>query len=105
MPFFVTSLVATFYGGVFGVTRITFEQGIYSFITQGLFWYASYLIFAFFVVDKIFQYPEATSLANLIKIIFGDHTGKLCAVFNLIDVIPVVYIASLGFFFYLLCFK
>ena len=98
MPFFVTSLVATFYGGIFGVTRITFEQGIYSFITQGLFWYASYLIFAFFVVDKIFQYPEATSLANLIKIIFGDHTGKLCAVFNLIDVIPVVYIASLGFF-------
>ena len=52
LPFFVATLVATWYGGIFGVTALTFEKGIYNFLTQGVFWYFSYLIFAFFLVKK-----------------------------------------------------
>ena len=98
LPLFVTSLVSTWYGGIFGVTRIAFEQGIYNFITQGIFWHGTYLIFAFFIVDKIFKYPQATSLAHLVEQMFGSKAGKICALFNLLDVIPIVYITSLGFF-------
>ena len=53
LPLFVATLVATWYGGIFGVTALTFEKGIYNFLTQGVFWYLSYLFFAFFLVKKI----------------------------------------------------
>ena len=53
LPIFVATLVATWYGGIFGVTAQTFEKGIYNFLTQGVFWYLSYLLFAFFLVKKI----------------------------------------------------
>jgi len=45
---FVGTLVATWYGGIFGVTFIAFEKGLYNFLTQGVFWYIAYLIFACF---------------------------------------------------------
>ncbi len=53
LPVFVATLVATWYGGIFGVTALTFEKGIYNLLTQGIFWYATYIIFAFFLVKKI----------------------------------------------------
>ena len=37
LPLFVATLVATWYGGIFGVTALTFEKGIYNFLTQGVF--------------------------------------------------------------------
>ena len=53
LPLFVATLVATWYGGIFGVNEITFNYGIYNFVTQGVFWYAAYLIFAFFIAGKV----------------------------------------------------
>ena len=44
LPMFVATLVATWYGGIFGVTKIAFEQGIFNFITQGVFWYIAYIL-------------------------------------------------------------
>src|SRR5688572_16930813 len=39
LPLFVATLVATWYGGIFGVTALAYEKGIYNFLTQGVFWY------------------------------------------------------------------
>src|SRR6478735_7057732 len=64
LPIFVATLVATWYGGIFGVTALTFEKGIYNFLTQGVFWYASYLLFAFFLVKKIREH-NAMTIAGL----------------------------------------
>ena len=41
LPLFIATLVATWYGGIFGVAQIAFENGIYNFVTQGFFWYIS----------------------------------------------------------------
>lgn len=46
----VATLTASWYGGIFGVNEITFNYGIYNFVTQGVFWYAAYIIFALFMV-------------------------------------------------------
>ena len=35
LPLFVATLVATWYGGIFGVNEITFNYGIYNCVTQG----------------------------------------------------------------------
>ena len=56
LPLFVGTLVATWYGGIFGVTEIAYKQGIFNFITQGFFWYIAYILFAFFLVERIQTY-------------------------------------------------
>ncbi len=97
LPLFVATLVATWYGGIFGVTRIAFEKGLYNFVTQGLFWYISYLLFALFLVKRIAPY-KAVTLPDLIGKMFGPNSARLSAVFNFFNVLPIAYTISLGLF-------
>ena len=97
LPLFVATLVATWYGGIFGVNEITFNYGIYNFVTQGFFWYVVYLIFAFFIVDKIAKYNSVT-LPDLAGHMFGPKAGKVAAIFTLFYMMPVAYVLSLGLF-------
>lgn len=97
LPLFIATLVATWYGGIFGVTQIAFEKGIFNFVTQGFFWYVAYLIFAFFMVDKVRSY-ESVTLPEMIGKMFGPKSAYLSGVFNLINVIPIAYTISIGLF-------
>ena len=81
LPLFVATLVATWYGGIFGVTQIAFEKGIYNFITQGVFWYFTYIIFALFMVTKIRKF-HAVTLPEMMGRLFGPKSEKLSAIFN-----------------------
>ena len=63
LPLFVATLVATWYGGIFGVNEITFNYGIYNFVTQGFFWYVAYIIFAFLLLK---EWPNISPLPCLI---------------------------------------
>ena len=72
LPLFVATLVATWYGGIFGVTEIAFDYGIYNFITQGVFWYVAYLIFAFALISRISRY-KAVTLPDLVSKMFGPY--------------------------------
>ena len=96
-PMFVATLAATWYGGIFGVTKIAFEKGIYSFLTQGVFWYCTYLIFAFLLVPKIRNF-KAVTLPQLVGQMFGKRSAQLSALFNIVNVLPIVYTISLGIF-------
>lgn len=95
LPLFVATLVATWYGGIFGVTQIAFEKGIFNFLTQGVFWYITYIIFALFLVDKV-RAKNSLTMPQLLESMFGQRAGKLGAVFNLFNVIPIAYIISVG---------
>jgi SSS family solute:Na+ symporter len=101
LPFFTATLVATWYGGIFGVTEIAFKYGVYNFITQGVFWYITYIIFALFLVDKVRRY-EAVTLPEMVTKMYGPRAGKVAAIFNFFNVVPVAYIISLGLFSQLL---
>ena len=97
LPLFVATLVATWYGGIFGVNEITFNYGIYNFVTQGLFWYIAYLIFAFFIANKVAKYQSVT-LPDLAGQMFGPKAAKVAAVFTFLYITPVAYVLSLGLF-------
>ncbi|CBW25411.1 putative sodium:solute symporter [Halobacteriovorax marinus SJ] len=97
LPLFIATLVATWYGGIFGVTEIAFNQGIFNFVTQGAFWYVAYIIFAFFIINKI-SHMQAVTLPDLIGKMFGPKSAKLSAVFNFFNVLPIAYAISLGIF-------
>jgi len=81
MPLFVATLVSTWYGGILGVTQLTFQKGMYNLLTQGIFWYIVYIIFALFLVDKIYA-TKAITLPDLIRLNFGPRSAKIAAVFN-----------------------
>ena len=95
LPMFIATLVATWYGGIFGVTEMAFEYGIYNFVTQGVFWYAAYIIFALFIVHRVRRY-QAVTLPDLVSRMFGPKSGRLSAVFNLFNVLPIAYVISVG---------
>ena len=100
LPLFVATLVATWYGGIFGVSEITFNYGIFNFITQGVFWYLAALIFAFFLTDKITRYNSLT-LPDLTEQMFGPKSAKISAIFTLLYITPVAYVLSLGLFLHM----
>jgi SSS family solute:Na+ symporter len=97
LPFFVATLVATWYGGIFGVTALTFEKGIYNLLTQGIFWYGSYLIFAFFLIKKI-RSQDIMTIPELSGKLFGKKAEKLTAALNFLNLLPLAYTISLGIF-------
>jgi SSS family solute:Na+ symporter len=97
LPLFVATLVATWYGGILGVTRIAYESGIYNFVTQGAFWYITYIAMAFFFVKKIRAYNVVT-LPELVEKLFGPKAARVAAIFNFINVIPIAYTISFGIF-------
>jgi len=95
LPLFTATLAATWYGGIFGVTEIAFKHGIYNFITQGVFWYLTYIIFALVLVDRIAAF-RAITLPELVGRMFGPRAATLAAVFNFFNVVPIVYAISMG---------
>ncbi len=95
LPLFTATLVATWYGGIFGVTRIAFEKGVYNFVTQGFFWYLTYIIFAFFLVSKIKSY-KAITLPELTGQMFGPKASIITSIFNFFNVLPIAYVISIG---------
>lgn len=94
---FTATLVATWYGGIFGVAEIAFNEGIYNFLTQGVFWYACYILFALFILPKI-QTDKHITFANLVTKEIGPMAGKWAALLNIGNLLPIAYILSLGKF-------
>ncbi len=101
LPLFVANLVSTWYGGILGVTQISFQSGIYNFLTQGVFWYITYLLFAFFLVDKLRKY-DAVTLPHLVGQMFGPRSEKISALFNFFNILPISYALSVGIFLQML---
>lgn len=97
LPLFVATLVSTWYGKIFAVTQIAYENGVYSFLTQGIFWYVSYGLFAYFLARKIRQYKVMTLPALLAKLI-GPGPAKFSALLVFIKTLPVAYAIGLGIF-------
>ncbi len=100
LPLFVATMVATWYGGIFAVNEITFNYGIYNFVTQGVFWYVAYLIFAFFVAKRLARYVSYT-LPDLTRQLFGPKAAHVSAVLTFCYIAPVAYVLSLGMFLHM----
>ena len=96
LPLFVGSLVSTWYGGILGIGEISYTHGaFYNWITQGLAWYISYFIFAFFLATKI-QKSAKTTIPEQLETFYGSTAGKIGVFLNYSAVIPSAYILSLG---------
>lgn len=97
LPLFTATLVATWYGGIFSVTEYAMDVGLYNWLTQGVFWYVAYLIFAFCLVKRI-RDTRARTMPELLGGMFGPGSGKLGGWLTLLNVLPVTYVMMIGLF-------
>jgi SSS family solute:Na+ symporter len=97
LPMFITTLVATWYSGIFGVTQISFEHGIYNLVTQGIFWYLAAALFALFFVNRV-KASSALSLAEYIRHTYGKNSAFAAAVLIFFKTLPIPYAIALGLF-------
>jgi SSS family solute:Na+ symporter len=97
MPLFIGTLGSTWYGGIFGTAQIAYENGIFNFITQGFFWYLSYLILAFFLIKPLRSFNGMT-LPHLVGKIAGPKSEKYAALLNVLNLLPMAYMIGLAYF-------
>ena len=93
----VATLVATWYGDIFGVTQIAFERGIYMFLTQGVCWYVAYIAFALLLAKRL-RRSQALSLGHLILTRFGPRSAMLVNVLSVVALLPVATALGAGAF-------
>lgn len=102
LPVFVGTLVATWYGGTLGIAEFTCQAGLAAWFTQGVLWYAVYLVFALFFVDKIATLPFYT-VVDVLDARFGHGASYLGAVFTYLMVNPAPYVVSLAVVVQIFC--
>lgn len=95
LPIFVATLVASWYGGILGVTEIAFTDGLVTWITQGGFWYITYVIFALFLAPRLTA-ARQTSLPDQVGLFHGEGARRVATVLNFLNVVPIAYVLSLG---------
>ncbi len=94
-PMFVATLVTTWYGNLLGVTELAYKEGMVQWLTQGIFWYAIYIFFAFFMARKIRE-SNLFTLPDQFEKFYDRKTSILAALINLIMLNPAPYILSIG---------
>ncbi len=97
LPLFIVTLTASWYGEVVGVTQLAFNEGIYTFITQGLLWYIAYITFALFFVRRINR-MDALTLPEMMQKLIGKKAGLTTAFLVLFKALPITYTLSVGIF-------
>ena len=97
LPLFVSTLVATWYGDILGVTQISFQHGIYNFLTQGIFWYISYILFALFLAKAV-RKTDVVTFPDLLSKLIGSGPGQFSAILIFLKTLPVTYAIGVGIF-------
>lgn len=95
LPFFVASLVATWYGNILGMGEFVYTGGIVAWICFGLPYYAAAVLFALFAAKKIRQ-MNVRSIPEQIENAYGVRAGRVSSVIVLLMTIPGAYILTLG---------
>lgn len=95
LPIFIATLVSTWYGGIFGIAEFTNWYGLGAWLTQGIFWYVVYFIFALFFAKKIRDLPYYT-IPDILENRYGKKAAFVGGIFTYIMVNPAPYLLSLG---------
>ncbi len=95
LPVFVATLVSTFYGGVFGISEFVGAFGLGAWLTQGIFWYVVYFIFAVFCAERL-QKMEIYTICDILEHYYGKRVAFVGGFFTYIMVNPAPYIFSLA---------
>jgi SSS family solute:Na+ symporter len=95
LPVFVATLVATWYGNIFGVGEFVYNDGIVGWLCFSFTYYISAFLFAIFIAGKIKDIGAAT-IPEQIKKFYGEKASFLSSIIVLVITLPAVYALILG---------
>lgn len=95
LPLFVATLVATWYGNIFGIGEFVYSEGLVAWVCFGLAYYIAAILFAFFAADKIRNF-NIKSIPEQIEAHYGKKAAWLASLIILIITLPAAYILMLG---------
>ena len=95
LPALVMSLVSTWYGGILEVGRYSYEHGVVTFITFGLFYYLAAAVYALFIAPKISR-GDMGSIPELFERSFGRSSSIIAAILIIFIASPAPYIKMLA---------
>lgn len=98
LPFFVASLVATWYGNILGIGEFVYRSGVVAWVCFGVPYYISALIFARFFASRI-NSSKFSTIPEQISAKFGPTAGFLSSIVILIITLPAAYLLMMGVFF------
>lgn len=95
LPFFIASLVATWYGNILGFGEFVYSGGLVAWISFGLPYYIAAILFALILAKKI-RLANVTSIPEQISKKYGRNAGSISSVIVLVITIPAAYILMLS---------
>lgn len=95
LPFFVASLVATWYGAVLGSTEFIVRHGVVFILCFGVPYYIVAVIYAYWLSHRI-RDSKAVSIPDQLGMVHGPRARTLSAVIMLVITIPAAYQLMLG---------
>lgn len=97
LPFFVASLVATWYGNILGIGEFVHRNGLLAWFCFGVVYYFSAIAFAFLLSSKI-KKSFAHTIPEQISQTFGKKNLFLSSIIILLITFPSVYVLMVGIF-------
>jgi SSS family solute:Na+ symporter len=95
LPFFVGSLVATWYGNILGVGEFVYSSGIVAWVCFAFPYYIAAVLFALFISKKIRENNFKT-IPEQIESSYGKKAGWVASIVVLVITIPAAYLLMLG---------
>ncbi|TAL70778.1 MAG: sodium:solute symporter family protein [Bacteroidetes bacterium] len=100
LPFFVATLVATWYGNIFGIGEFVYTGGLVAWVCFGLPYYITAFLFAIFIAKKI-RKSDVKTIPEHMEIKYGKKAGFISSVIVIIITLPAQYILMVGLIFQL----
>lgn len=97
LPFFVASLVATWYGNILGIGEFVYRYGLVAWFCFGVVYYVAAIFYAFLISTKIRNLPSQT-IPELIGSKFGKTAELVSSIVMLLITFPSVYVLMVGVF-------
>lgn len=95
LPFFVASLVATWYGNIMGMGEFVYNNGLAAFFCFGLPYYIAAFLFAVFISKRI-RKSDTFTIPEQIAKHYGTKAGYLASGVVLLITVPAAYVLMLG---------
>lgn len=94
-PFFVATLVATWYGNILGVGEFVYNNGIVAWVCFGLAYYFAAIFYSLYLSKKV-RTSGFFSIPEQISHFYGNKSGWISAVIVMIISVPAAYILMIG---------
>jgi SSS family solute:Na+ symporter len=100
VPFFVATLVATWYGNILGVGEFVYNNGLVAWLCFGITYYITAIIYAFYFAGRI-RKLNIYSIPEQIKNRYGLTSSIISSFIVLIITVPAAYILMTGYLLHL----